>query len=89
MNPYRLNHFYNVARAMNNYVAASAYNYYHPNQYYQSVRDQGNYMAEYQRPSLGDFSLSGLLAYGLQAIGLPANVVNFGYRMGYMVDIFA
>lgn len=89
MNSYKLNHFYNVARAMNHYVAVSAYNYYQPHYYYPSVRDQGGYMNSYGRPSVMDSGLSGLFAYGLQAIGLPRSIVNFGYRFGYFLDTHA
>lgn len=89
MNAYKLNHFNNVARAMNNYVAVSTYNYYHPHQYHQSIRDQNVYLASYGRPGLLDSGLSGFLAYGLQAIGLPYGVVNFGYRLGYFFDRYA
>jgi len=89
MNAYRLNHFYNVARAMNNYVAVSAYNYYNQNPYYHNIRDQGNYLITYQRPSLLNSGLRNLLGYGLNAIGMPSNVVNFGYRFGYFIDVNA
>jgi len=86
MNAYRLNHFYNVAAAMNNYVAVSAYNYYNQNQYFHTIRDQGNYLVTYERPSVLNSGLSSLFAYGLSAIGMPASVVNFGYRFGYFID---
>ncbi len=79
MNPYVFNyHFNNVARNMNNYVVAS----YHRNR----VRDQRNYLLMYQKPSLVTSGLSGLMAYGLQAVGMPANVVKFGYRFGSFLD---
>jgi hypothetical protein len=82
MNPYMFHHhFNNVARNMNNYLIASSYNYYR-----NQSRDQRNYFIMYERPSLMNSGLSGLMAYGLSYIGLPANVVNVGYRFGAFLD---
>jgi hypothetical protein len=88
MNPYMLNHFFNVARNMNNYIVATSY-YQHQNRYFQNGRDAGYSMPMYQSPSLLTSGLSSLFAYGLQTIGMPSNVVNFGYRLGYFIDINA
>ena len=82
MNPYMFNyHFNNVARSMNNYVIASSYNYYRNRN-----RDQRNYLVMYERPSLMNWGLGGLMAYGLGAIGLPSSVVSYGYRFGAFLD---
>jgi hypothetical protein len=88
MNPYRLNHFHNVARAMNNYVAVSAFNY-NRNLYHRSIPDQGNYLIMYGKPSLMNSGLSGLLAYGLHTIGMPTTIINYGYRLGRFFDVYA
>ncbi len=50
------------------------------------ISNQRYYLAIYQRPSLMNSGLGGLMAYGLYAIGMPANVVRFGYRFGYFLD---
>jgi hypothetical protein len=82
MNQYRFNsHFNNVARSMNNYVIASSYNYH-----WNRTRDQRNYLLMHQTPSLVTSGLSGVLAYGLHAVGMPANVVKFGYHFGSFLD---
>ena len=88
MNPYMLNHFLKVAHDMHNYAAATSH-YYYTNQYYQSIRDRGNVLAMYQRPSIFESGFSGLMAYGLQAIGMPAKIVNLAYRIGYFIDVNA
>jgi hypothetical protein len=85
MNAHRRNHFHKVASDMNNYVAMSAY-YYYQNQYSRSIRNQRDYLAMYPRPSLMNSGLGSLMAYGLYAIGMPENVVRFGYRFGYFLD---
>ncbi|UJR26132.1 hypothetical protein I4U23_007476 [Adineta vaga] len=81
MNPHMLNHYFRVARDMNNYVALSAYQYYRTSSY-SRLRDQGNVLTEYQRPSLFSSGFGSLLAYGLYALRMPAPVVNIGYRLG-------
>ncbi len=65
MNPYMLNHYNKVARDMNNYIAASAQNYHRP------ARDRQNGFAMYRSPSIKDSGLSGLMVYGLNALGMP------------------
>jgi hypothetical protein len=86
MRPYMFNHFSKVAAAMNNYVAASSRSYYQ-NQYYRNLADQRDFIVVNQRPPLFTSGLSGLIAYGLHTIGLPPTVVNFGYRIGYFLDV--
>ncbi|CAF1229985.1 unnamed protein product [Adineta ricciae] len=69
-----LNHFHRVAKAMNNYVAASAYSSY-------TGRDgfQGNtYHPSFQHYT----NLGNRFAGGLHSIGLPNSFVNLGYRVG-------
>ncbi|CAF1477659.1 unnamed protein product [Rotaria magnacalcarata] len=85
MHPSRRHHFLNVARSMNNYVIASSHHYYQ-RQYYRSMQDRVNYLTMHRRPALADVGLSGLFAYGLNYIGMPPSVVNFGYRVGYFFD---
>ncbi len=86
MRPYMFHHFSKVSAAMNNYVAASSRSYYQ-NQYYRNMADQRDYFVVNQRPALMTSGLSGLIAYGLHTIGLPQPVVNFGYRIGYFLDV--
>jgi hypothetical protein len=78
MDPYTLSHYHNVARKMNNYVAASAYHFY-------SGRDRvpmGVYQpAFYSGPTLGN-----RFANGLNAVGLSGSVVNLGYRFGELIN---
>jgi len=74
-----LQHFHRVARDMNNYVAASAYNYYN-----QPRRDRGLVM--YQASPSTSGGLGGLIAYGLYSIGMPSSIVTYGYRLGYFFD---
>lgn len=85
MDPYRSNHFNRVAMDMNNYLIASTYRYYQ-NQHYRSIRDRRNGLMMYQRPSVFQTGLGGLLAYGFHAVGLPSSVVQMGYRFGYFLD---
>ena len=43
----------------------------------------------YQKPSLFDSGLGGMMAYGLSAIGLPSSLANYGYRIGSFFDKYA
>ncbi|CAF1485397.1 unnamed protein product [Adineta steineri] len=70
---------------MNNYVANSSYNYYQSS-YFPNFRDRRYTFFMTQRPTIMNAGLSGLLAYGLQSIGMPQTVVNLGYRFGYFID---
>jgi len=60
--------------------------YHYQNQYYRSARDRAQFGA-YRRQPLWYSGLSGMFAYGLNAIGMPPNIVNMGYRFGYFVDV--
>ncbi|CAF2309135.1 unnamed protein product [Rotaria sp. Silwood2] len=82
------NHFANVARNMNNYVAASTRNYHH-GRFYSPRHDRVNYLPMYNRPSIVNSGLSGFIASGLNAVGMPRSVVNMGYRFGYFFDSYA
>ncbi|MBL8086418.1 MAG: hypothetical protein JNN26_27565 [Candidatus Obscuribacter sp.] len=70
---------------MNNYLVASTRRYYQ-NQYYGSIRDRRYDFMLHQGPSLNQNGLGGLLAYGLNLIGLPSNVAHLGYRFGSFLD---
>ncbi len=80
MDPYRLMHFNNVARNMNNYALASTDNYY------QSTSDQRNYLFMYEKPLLMNSGLGDVMSYSLQALGIPANIVQFIYNFGSFLD---
>jgi hypothetical protein len=73
---------------MNNYVAMSSH-YYYQRRRAPTIRDQRNFLAAYQQPPLNSSGFGGLLAYGLSAIGMPASIVNVGYRFGYFMDTHA
>ncbi|CAF0813105.1 unnamed protein product [Adineta ricciae] len=88
MNPRMMNHYLRVAHEMNNYVASSAHNYYRT-QTYSFLRDRRNFLTAYQPQTLMTAGVGNMLAYGLYALRMPQSVVNFGYRLGYMMDTHA
>ncbi|CAF0796957.1 unnamed protein product [Rotaria sordida] len=85
MNPYKRNHFLNVARNMNNYIAASSQRYLR-RPYYSPMRDRANFLSIYNEPLTTNFGLSGLIAYGLGGIGMLPNMINMGYYFGYFFN---
>ena len=85
MDPNRAQHFNRVAMSMNNYLVASNHRYYQ-NQHYRAIHDRRNDYMLYQRPTLNQNGLGGFLAYGLNVVGLPTNVVRYGYRFGSFLD---
>ncbi|CAF4590062.1 unnamed protein product [Rotaria sp. Silwood1] len=86
MNRHMRNHFHNVARNMNNYVAASRH-HYHQRRFYPPMHDRVHYSPAYQSPSIMNSGLSGIIAHGLNLIGMPPNIINMGYRFGYFFDV--
>jgi len=80
MDAYTFKHFQNVARNMNIYVAASAYDYY-------SGRDRIP-MVVYQPVFYPMASLGERFASELYSVGLPDSLANIGYRVGDLIDSF-
>jgi hypothetical protein len=78
MSPYTRAHFKRVARNMNNYVAASAYNFY-PG--YDGVPMEVYQPTYYSYPSLGNH-----FADRLYSVGMPNGIVNLGYYIGGLFD---
>lgn len=83
MAPARHNHFLHVARQMNNYVIASA------QQYYRGHSDRTYYNSMYARPATMHHQGWGtLLAYGFDKIGVATGMVRMGSRLGRWMDLY-
>ncbi|CAF2090395.1 unnamed protein product [Rotaria magnacalcarata] len=78
MDPYTLQHFYRVANAMNNYVAASSYSYYSG---YDGIRTD-RFIAEYHSNS-GYTSHHGSSSYSL---GISSGFANLGSHIAHWID---
>ncbi len=78
MGPYTAAHFHKVARNMNNYVNASAYNVY-------PGHDRSP-MGGYQPAFYPYASPGNNFADRLYSVGMPNSIVNFGYYIGGMFN---
>lgn len=83
MAPTRANHFQRVAQAMNNYVVASA------RQYYRGQSDRAYYSPMYARPAMThSHGWGSLMAYGLESIGSSSGMVRVGARLARWMDLY-
>jgi len=78
MDPYTLRHYKRVARSMNNYVAASAYNFYFG---YNRIP-----IEVYQPGFYGNANLGNHFADRLYSVGMPNGIVNLGYHIGELFN---
>lgn len=84
MPPSRFNHFLRVAQNMNNYVLASA------QQYYRGHSDRAYYSSMYARPSMMQHhqGWGTLVAYGLEKIGISTGMVRAGSHIARWMDLY-